>query len=204
MRARLPLIAGLVAAFVMLGVNRGAEAAGECPDGYRYMGDQAEHTANGDTILHAICSRIKQVTCRLGYSPRPSPNGPVCVMDTSMGPALPWLRKAAAEELEESKYHNMKVYFAGLMAIFGEIEPGDHGDPAAEEEAREAAEHYARYLELEKEIDELSGKKSGVLYWSSREKDVYVREPDNGLLRVTPEMMDSVKSMPGFGSPTTK
>ena len=103
-----------------------------CPD---LTGDINSVEATDQSSSGGACKRV----CKQGFTARRAvnPNGYVCSLDTVMRPAptteeqIATLKRQAAQELSESKYHNMKVYFAGLKAIFA---PPDEQEPDAEEE----------------------------------------------------------------------
>ncbi len=135
-----------------------AAADDVCGKGYHKTGEQQE--TQGDTIIvHPVCEAdvAKPVPpkCKPGYSRV----GVGCLKEMSIRPpyTLAELRKQAASELEEIRYHNWQLWL-GAYDVIVQGEP--RSGPGVEDEQREMREHAQRYLEIQEKIEAITGDKA--------------------------------------------
>ena len=80
------------------------------------------------------------------------------------------LKSDALAELEELRFHQWQVFFQGLTAILTREQSS-----ATEDESREARAHAVKYLDLLKQIEELTGEKAEAeRRWKERLKNLTV------------------------------
>ena len=136
--------------------------AGGCPAGTVKIGEKKTETAAA-IIVQPICKKVTAVPKEC--PPGSSVVGGGCMRDTAMRPEpsknekLKALRRQAWKELDEIRYHGALVSWEGIWTLLGKP-PVSEASSTAEDESREMREHAKSYLEIENQIEELTGEKA--------------------------------------------
>jgi len=152
--------------------------AGGCPAGTVKIGEKKTETADA-IIVQPICKKVAAVPTQC--PPGSSVVGSGCMRDTSMRPEpsksekLGALRRQAWKELDEIRYHGALVSWEGIWTLLGRP-PVSEASSSAEDESREMREHVKSYLEIENQIEELTGEKAAAQRKrAERESHLYFR-----------------------------
>jgi hypothetical protein len=174
---RIELVALLLAAAFALATRQEANAAG-CPAGTVKIGEKRTETADA-IIVQPICKKV--ATIPKDCPPGSSVVGSGCMRDTAMRPEpskkekLAALRRQAWKELDEIRYHGSLVSWEGIWTLLGKP-PVSEASSTAEDESREMREHVKTYLEIEQQIEDLTGEKAAAQRArAERESHLYFR-----------------------------
>lgn len=153
----------LLAAF-LLGMPQNLKAD-ECPEGTVKIGEKRTETADA-ILVQPICKKVAAVPtqCPPGFSVV----GSGCMKDTSMRPEpsqrekLAILQRQAHRELEEIRFHGFLVSWEGIWTVLSKAQVSE-ASSTAEDESNEMREHVKTYLEIEEQIEELTGDKAAAV-----------------------------------------
>jgi hypothetical protein len=152
--------------------------ATDCPPGTVKIGEKRTETADA-IIVQPVCKKVAAVPKEC--PPGSSIVGAGCMRDTAMRPEpskkekVAALRRQAWRELEEIRYHGAVVSWEGIWTLLG-MPPVSEASPTAENEYYEMREHVGAYLEIEKQIEELTGMKAAAQRaLAERESHLYFR-----------------------------
>jgi hypothetical protein len=134
----------------------------ECPAGTIKIGEKRTETTDA-IIVQPMCKHVAVIptTC----PPGSSVVGSGCMRDTSMRPELSKqqklvaLRLQARHELDEIRVHGFLVSWEGIWTILSRTQVPE-ASSTAEDESNEMREHTKIYLELQEQIEELTGDKA--------------------------------------------
>jgi hypothetical protein len=176
-RMRIELSALLVSAAMALAMPQTANAS-NCPPGTIKIGEKKTETADA-IIVQPVCKKVATVPKEC--PPGSSVVGGGCMRDTAMRPEpskkekLAALRRQAWRELDEIRYHGALVSWEGIWTLLGKP-PNSEAGPTAEDESYELRDHVKSYLEIENQIEELTGMKAAAQRaLAERESHLYFR-----------------------------
>jgi hypothetical protein len=152
--------------------------ASNCPAGTVKIGEKKTETADA-IIVQPVCKKV--ATIPRECPPGSSVVGSGCMRDTAMRPEpskkekLAALRRQAWKELDEIRYHGALVSWEGIWTLLGKP-PVSEASSTAEDESREMREHVRVYLEIEQQVEELTGEKAAAQRKrAERESHLYFR-----------------------------
>lgn len=152
--------------------------ASDCPAGTVKIGEKKTETADA-IIVQPVCKKVATVPKEC--APGSSVVGSGCMRDTAMRPEpskkekLIALRLQGWRELEEVRNHGLAVSWEGIWTLLGKP-PVSDASPTAEDESREMREHVKSYLEIEQQIEELTGARAAAQRkLAERESHLYFR-----------------------------
>jgi len=150
----------------------------ECPAGTVKIGEKRTETADA-IIVQPMCKHVAVVPTEC--PPGSSVVGSGCMRDTSMRPELSKqqklvaLRLQARHELDEIRVHGFLVSWEGIWTILSRAQVPE-ASSTAEDESNEMREHTKIYLEIQEQIEELTGDKAAAKRTlAERESHIYVR-----------------------------
>lgn len=156
----------------------GVANATDCPPGTVKIGEKKTETADA-IIVQPVCKKVAAVPKEC--PPGSSVVGAGCMRDTAMRPEpskkekVAALRRQAWKELDEIRYHGALVSWEGIWTLLGKPPVAEAG-PTAEDESYELRDHVSAYLEIEKQIEELTGVKAAAQRaLAERESHLYFR-----------------------------
>jgi hypothetical protein len=162
----------------LLACAPGCANATDCPSGTVKIGEKRTETADA-IIVQPVCKKVAVVPKEC--PPGQSVVGTGCMRDTAMRPEpskkekVARLRRQAWKELDEIRYHGALVSWEGIWTLLGKPPVAEAG-PTAEDESYELREHVGAYLEIEKQIEELTGMKAAAQRaLAERESHLYFR-----------------------------
>lgn len=156
--------------------------ATNCPPGTVKIGEKKTETADA-IIVQPVCKKVAVVPKEC--PPGSSVVGAGCMRDTAMRPdpskkeKVAALRRQAWKQLDEIRYHGALVSWAGIWTLLGKPPVAEAG-PTAEDESYELRDHVRSYLEIERQIEELTGVKAAAQRaLAERESHLYFRADGN-------------------------
>jgi hypothetical protein len=136
--------------------------ASDCPEGTVKIGEKQTETADA-IIVQPVCKKIAAVPTEC--PPGSSVVGSGCMKDSSMRPEpskkqkLAALRQQAQRELDEIRFHGFVISWEGVWTILSKTQAPE-ANSTAEDESNEMSKNVKAYLELEEQIEELTGDKA--------------------------------------------
>jgi hypothetical protein len=166
----------------LLVCTSGLAHATDCPPGTVKIGEKRTETADA-IIVQPVCKKVAAVPKEC--PPGSSVVGAGCMRDTAMRPEpskkekVAALRRRAWKELDEIRYHGALVSWEGIWTLLGKPPVAEAG-PTAEDESYELRDHVRSYLEIEKQIEEITGMKAAAQRaLAERESHLYFRADGN-------------------------
>jgi len=134
----------------------------DCPVGTVKIGEKLTETADA-IIVQPLCKKAAAIPTEC--PPGSSVVGSGCMRDTFMRPELSKeqklvaLRHQAQQELDEIRVHGFLVSWEGIWTLLSKTQAPE-ASPTAEDESKEMREHVKVYLEIQEQIEELTGDKA--------------------------------------------